>query len=757
MMLSRYALFIFIVLLSCANKTYEGGNLSLRGFYSSPNEIIDALKGKDGYREQFMLGQAYKEKKEYKTAIFHFANCCFTTFRAQKIKIYPQPIYKFITGFHIKSEFYDSAAYEIAGLFYLYREFEYTVRFADLVSKKEKALYRDAVVLKSQALASLKRHDEARAALSEIMDKYEDLDSRALFHIRLASIHEKSGQLKDSVKEYLNVIRTDEKSWQAKTAADELFILLPKSGMTLNGEENLIFAKGLFYSGRYAQALESLNRISSSGQEKKILLARIRVRMNDVMSAMQIAESPDGNRQARAELLKTVADELWSMKRRYDAIQHYTAAAKLAIEPFSQKSLKRAAVFLEERKIAGYEGYLLDYKNRYPNDSSSAYFLWLLARNSIAANNIAGARTYCEESLEKYPASASSDRCRFWLYKIYTSAGDTQGAFKMLKSMAAVNPDSSYTWLLLKNVRARFTEDMLNKGWEQSVKKRDRDEMALYHTLLFLSEKSISKRNRRLGDFQSSDVEPYKKFDSQIRNMKVSSKYSGQFTLIEKYFEIGYSPGIMREIGIIPADEKLNEEKYIALAHLAKKHKNFFISVHSGLELLKLKKMKENILFLQDESLQTLYPHAFSDCVKSSSVKYEIEPEMIYSVMKAESLFNHRAVSSAGAEGLMQLMPDTAAGIARDLNMREFDMKDPCVSVLFGVKYISWLKKYYRGDFELMLAGYNAGAGNVNKWKERFADRDKDYFIEFIPFAETRNYLLRAGKYSLHYSLLRVH
>jgi len=178
-------------------------------------------------------------------------------------------------------------------------------------------------------------------------------------------------------------------------------------------------------------------------------------------------------------------------------------------------------------------------------------------------------------------------------------------------------------------------------------------------------------------------------------------------------------------------------------------HHNY--STYYGFRLLHLLKIQENTALLPREMSQILYPLAFRECVEKESAAYNIPTHLIYSVIKAESNYIPEAVSSAGAAGLMQLMPPTAAGIARQIKISRYDLKDPCTSIKFGTNYIAWLNRYFKGQIEYMVAGYNAGPGNVNIWIERFKKENMDYFAEFTPFAETRGYIYRTIKFSIQY------
>ena len=134
-----------------------------------------------------------------------------------------------------------------------------------------------------------------------------------------------------------------------------------------------------------------------------------------------------------------------------------------------------------------------------------------------------------------------------------------------------------------------------------------------------------------------------------------------------------------------------------------------------------------------------------------------IEPALALAIARQESEFNPRAVSPAGARGLMQLMPATATRVARDLGIRHSTAlltEDPEHNARLGKAYLATRLERYRGAAILAAAAYNAGAGRVDEWIERFGDPrdprvDAIDWIETIPFTETRNYVQRVME-SLH-------
>ena len=127
-----------------------------------------------------------------------------------------------------------------------------------------------------------------------------------------------------------------------------------------------------------------------------------------------------------------------------------------------------------------------------------------------------------------------------------------------------------------------------------------------------------------------------------------------------------------------------------------------------------------------------------------------VEEAMVYAVSRQESAFAPEVQSSAGALGLMQLMPDTARRTAKRLGL-EFDLGrllDPAYNTKLGAAHLGELMEDWKGFPILMFASYNAGGGNVSKWVKAYGDPrspivDPIDWVERIPFSETRNYVQR--------------
>lgn len=146
-------------------------------------------------------------------------------------------------------------------------------------------------------------------------------------------------------------------------------------------------------------------------------------------------------------------------------------------------------------------------------------------------------------------------------------------------------------------------------------------------------------------------------------------------------------------------------------------------------------------LNIKNTILKKIYPITYKEYVYEYSAKNEIDPLLTFAIIKAESNFNPKSVSTSNAKGLMQLMDSTANELARKRDISDYDIFDERTNILLGTNYISTLLNYYNDNIHLALAAYNAGIGNVNKWIQNGVIKEDGSDIENIPYKETENYI----------------
>ncbi len=144
--------------------------------------------------------------------------------------------------------------------------------------------------------------------------------------------------------------------------------------------------------------------------------------------------------------------------------------------------------------------------------------------------------------------------------------------------------------------------------------------------------------------------------------------------------------------------------------------------------------------------LRVLYPPAYGTIVHRAAAHAALPAALVFALMKQESGFNPLAVSSAGARGLMQMMPVTAALQAKHLDWSRFDadtLFQPEANITLGVAYLAGVVQRYGGNLYFALAHYNAGAAALSDWMPRLAGRPAENMVEDLDYTETREYVKR--------------
>ncbi len=144
-------------------------------------------------------------------------------------------------------------------------------------------------------------------------------------------------------------------------------------------------------------------------------------------------------------------------------------------------------------------------------------------------------------------------------------------------------------------------------------------------------------------------------------------------------------------------------------------------------------------------AVRIYFPLRYEDSVRQYSEKYGIDPYFVCAVIWTESKFDVHASSGAGAQGLMQLMPETAAWIEKKIDDERVTAEnslEPDINIEMGCWYLRYLMDMF-DDSELAAAAYNAGQNKVKEWLDnREVSRDGEVLHD-IPYEETRNYVKR--------------
>lgn len=152
-------------------------------------------------------------------------------------------------------------------------------------------------------------------------------------------------------------------------------------------------------------------------------------------------------------------------------------------------------------------------------------------------------------------------------------------------------------------------------------------------------------------------------------------------------------------------------------------------------------------------SLADIFPNLFDQPIKKALTQktWDLNPFIVTSLIRQESVFDSKATSQANARGLMQIINPTAKLIAKELNLKSYNIEDPEDNIAMGVYLLQKLLKKYQGNLYYSLSAYNAGETVTDRWISLRGHLSPLEFIESIPYRETLNYIKNILRNSLFY------
>ena len=163
------------------------------------------------------------------------------------------------------------------------------------------------------------------------------------------------------------------------------------------------------------------------------------------------------------------------------------------------------------------------------------------------------------------------------------------------------------------------------------------------------------------------------------------------------------------------------------------------------------------IVFFYEGTVKMLHPLKYKEQVFKYAKQYELDPYLVFSVIKAESSFNPKATSHQNARGLMQIIDTTGEWAADQMKIKDFKVEslyDPETNIRIGCWYLSSLvRKYQEKNSEssenitLILAAYNSGPGTVERWLGNKEYSRTGYSLDKIPYKETDAYVKKVSNY----------
>ena len=452
--------------------------------------------------------------------------------------------------------------------------------------------------------------------------------------------------------------------------------------------------------------------------------------------------------------------------------------------------LSKAHRGLRDRKAANIT--LKEFAKLYPHHAQIQSAKFNIGRNLWNLGKpVAGAKYFKEVANEK-PPSEKSIKALFFLGKIYEERKKFSEALKTYQTtLNKYSIDFYGQWAGWRLGWVNYINGKFEKAFErfQDVAQRFPKGPFIEYNLYWSAksaEKMGNKEKARKIFMDVANLYPYTFHGIRARGKMVEagasfpengaqsptelpSKNLGRaFTSLEKFHHIRAlelsALGLYTEARIeIKQLEKSVRKNLTGVLWLSKLyHKTGAYS--ESLKLLQSYKdfaTKSGERDLPPQFWKFFFPLAYNDAVAKNSKYLKVDPHFINGIIRQESLFDSRALSPAGARGLMQIMPATGKKLYLKTKLKkpfEADVLfEPDLNIRMGVKYVSQLNKRFGKNGTHILISYNAGPHILKKWLKRFGHlNDLDVFIESIPYPETRRYvkhvLRNRGIYKTLYS-----
>jgi len=366
--------------------------------------------------------------------------------------------------------------------------------------------------------------------------------------------------------------------------------------------------------------------------------------------------------------------------------------------------------------------YVLKKNNKEIQEDALFYYMWTYIAQNEYKEALALADKY---DLLSSKTKILDPRLKFWLAYIYEELKEPQAALKFYEDVVFNHPLSYYAIMAVKKIPPLKADSLAVNFYTNNSGKKALD--------LSFNSKLLDQ------DFQSSLIrlKAWARIDAQ-RLIKLEVKRLKRHS-------------IPKFIITLPIDKQAEAKSDLHLinARIILDSRNYLSTFRYLYEVMD----KKEVIFNR-ALLEILYPKPFLEDLSIALKKDALDPLIVLSLIRQESVFNPLARSPVGARGLMQLMPTTARRLRR--SVRDRHLVNPKINIELGTKYFKGLVKRYDGNLVYVLSAYNAGEGRVERWKGNLFDSDVTILknIEAIPFLETRNYVKLIFRNIFFYKLL---
>jgi soluble lytic murein transglycosylase len=336
---------------------------------------------------------------------------------------------------------------------------------------------------------------------------------------------------------------------------------------------------------------------------------------------------------------------------------------------------------------------------KYGYSDAAADYRWSMAQQKARAGDLQAALQWAQPIINQNPKSEQARKSGFWVGKWAKRLGRQQEAKAAFENVLTHHPQSYYAWRSAALLG-------LNVGDFTTVRQQAPLVERLDERPVLPTGSDTLKELYRLGQ----DQDAWTLWQAEFQN-RLKPTVAQQFTDGLLRLGVGdYLQGIAQISTLEDRDTPEEQAQY---------------------------------QFLRQQPLywEALYPFPYQELIKTWSKQHQLNPLLVTALIRQESRFMSNIRSSADAVGLMQIVPETAALVAKQMNIKQYALDNPNDNVKLGTWLLEWSHQHYNNNSLLAVASYNASSGKVTTWLEEKVFNDPDEFVEAIPFEETQDYV----------------
>jgi soluble lytic murein transglycosylase len=336
--------------------------------------------------------------------------------------------------------------------------------------------------------------------------------------------------------------------------------------------------------------------------------------------------------------------------------------------------------------------------NQYPTSDAAAEYRWRIASQKAQDSDVIGAWQWAQPIAVNNPEHPLAPKASFWIGKWAQKLGRNEDAITAFKTTLAAFPRSYYAW-----------RSAVALGWnvgDFTTVRHLQPQAIPANQFIPPGGSPIFQELYRVGLIE----EAWGQFQMDVSDKK-------ELTVAEEFTQ-----GVMR----LYRGNNLRGINQIWL--LAERDRSE-------------DKQQWQALRQTPQYWQSLYPFPYADTITKWSQHRSLNPLLVTSLIRQESRFEPQIESSAGALGLMQVMPATGESVARQIGLKSYSLTNPEDSINIGTFYLDYTHQKYQNNSMLAVASYNAGPHKVAEWVTRYDLKDADEFVEKIPYPETKGYV----------------